>query len=91
MKTPSERLARAARAKALVEDDLFRDAFKILEAEYIKAWTNTTEVETQARENYWRAINMLGDVKNHLKTIIDDGKIAQAEINKLGGVNRLAA
>jgi len=91
MKTPQERMARATRAKALIEDDLLRESFKALEEQYFKAWVNTTEVETQARENYWRAINMLGDVAKHLSAIIADGKIAQAEINKLGGINRLAA
>lgn len=91
MKTPEQRLARAAQAEALMRNELFVDAFKVLEADYFKAWVGTTEVETQARENYWRAINMLGDVERHLKAVINDGKIAQAEINKLGGINRLAA
>lgn len=91
MKSPQERLARASRAQMLIEDDLLRECFKILEQEYFKAWVNTTEAETQARENYWRAINQLGDLRNHLNSVINDGKIAQAEINKLGGLNRYAA
>ncbi len=89
-KTPHERLARAAQAQALLGDDMLGNAFKSLEHEYLKAWGATTAPETGARENLWRAIQILGDVRRHLDSFVKDGRVAQHEIDKLSGVNRAA-
>lgn len=83
-------IVRQAQAETLLRNELLQASFKSLEADYLKAWGATTASETDARENYWRAIQILGDVHKHLNSMISDGKIAQHEINRLGGINRAA-
>ena len=72
---------RGAAADALFNSELFQEAFAKLEASYMDAWRNETNVkDVEARENYWRAIHVLGKVKNHLKQLINDGKVATRDL-----------
>jgi hypothetical protein len=34
----------------------------------------------EARENFWRAVQILGDVRRHLLKAANNGKIAQREL-----------
>lgn len=82
------KINRGKRAKALLGDDLLSEAFLKLEAEYTRAWAGSHHSETAARENYWRAVQILADVRKHLATIVSDGKLAEKELEILGGTNR---
>jgi hypothetical protein len=84
-------VTRAAQAESLLRRDILQAAFRTLEADYIKAWAATEPAETAARENLWRAVQILGDVRRHLASAVTDGKIAQTEIDRLAGVNRVRA
>ena len=75
--------SRAARAQALANDDLLKEAFTTLEAEYTEFWKATPVRDQDARERVWQAIQVIGKVKGHLQTIIDDGKIANKRIAEL--------
>lgn len=80
---------RGSRADALLKDELLSEAFKALETTYIRAWAGTYPPESDAREHYYRAIQILGEVRKHLASVAADGKVAQKEIDLLGGLNRL--
>ena len=81
--TNDEKLARAARAQALLNDDLLQESFAKLDADYIAAWRSTDARDDDARQRLWQAVNVLGKVKDHLSRVIADGKIAKAEIDAL--------
>ena len=81
--------ARGQRAQALKDDPILSEAFKTLEAAYIQKWAGTEAPEMQAREHYWRAIQILGDVRKHLASVAANGKVAQKQLDQLGGLNRL--
>jgi hypothetical protein len=76
-------LARAARAQALIEDELLGEAFAALEARYVAEWRATQFRDTDARERLWQAVNVLRKVKDHLGRILADGRLAQREIEAL--------
>jgi hypothetical protein len=76
-------ISRGARAKALLSDDLLSEAFTTLEAEYLKAWRATGVKQTEERERFWQAIQLLGLVRDQLSYVVGDGKIAQAELERL--------
>jgi hypothetical protein len=76
-------LNRAFQAKTLLENELFREAFQTLETAYATAWKESQPHEFKSRENYWCAIQILGDVQKHLQTILTDGVIARAELDEL--------
>jgi hypothetical protein len=74
---------RAARAKALLDNELLQEAFKSLEESYINVWRVTKHDDELGREKLFLAVNVIGKVKEHLLSIIANGKLAQAELNKL--------
>ena len=75
----------AARAEALMRDEVLAGIVAQLEADYVEAWRATAVRDTDARERLWQAINLLGKVKDHLGRVIQNGKIAKAQIADLEG------
>lgn len=76
-------LARAARAKALIEDELVVEAFTRLEADYVAAWKTWAAADTAGRERLWLAVNVLGKVRDHLGRVLADGKLAQRQLDEM--------
>jgi putative heme iron utilization protein len=76
-------IAKGAQAETLLRNDLLAEAFKVLETDYIKAWSATDPSQGEARENFWRAVQILGDVRRHLLKVANNGKIAQRELADL--------
>ena len=76
-------IVRAARARELLESELMKEIFTQLEANYIAAWRNSGARDTDARERLWLAVQVLGVVKDHLIIVANNGKLAQAELDRL--------
>jgi hypothetical protein len=81
-------IGKGAQAEALLRHELLTGAFAGLEADYIKAWRVTPARDTDARERLWQAVQVVGLVHNHLSRIVNDGKLAQRELNDLAGKAR---
>src|SRR5262249_35333549 len=79
-------IARGARAKELLESELMREVFRQIEEDYVAGWRNTSARDTDARERLWLAVQVLGVVKDHLVIVANDGKLAQAEVDRLTGL-----
>jgi hypothetical protein len=75
--------ARAARAEALLDDELLNESFDALEKSYIAAWRATTVDDAAGREKLFLAINIVGKVRDHLAGIVANGKLARAELKEL--------
>jgi hypothetical protein len=76
-------LGRGARAQELLRSELLQEVFAQIEADYIEGWRRTSARDTDARERLWLAVQVLGLVKDHLVIVANDGKLAQAELDKL--------
>ena len=75
---------RAAQARALLDSPLFKQAFDTLEADYIRFLLDQTRPgDTDARERMWQAVQILRKVRTHFETAVDDGKVAEAELNAM--------
>ena len=74
---------RAARAQALLRNELLTEAFASLDAEYIRAWRATHINDTNARERLHQAVQIVGKVKDHLARVIADGRLAQRQLDDL--------
>ncbi len=72
-------IAKAARAEALLRDELLTGAFAGLEADYIKAWRGPRRA-TPMRAIGWQAVQIVGLVRDHLARLVTDGKLAQREL-----------
>jgi hypothetical protein len=75
--------AKGDKAYAKLSDDLFKDALKQLEADYIEAWKNTGVNDATAREKLWLAIKTLDQFESHLVTVMNDGKLARSQIEAM--------
>ena len=76
-------LSDAAHANRLLNDEFLMGAFESLRATYLDAMLYTMPEETQKRERLWQAVHIVGKVKDHLKTLLDGGKLAQAELDNV--------
>ena len=76
-------VAKAARAQSLASDELLSEAFATLEASYSAAWRSTVVDDVAGREKLFLAINIVGKVRDHLTSVIANGKLAQAELKEL--------
>ncbi len=79
----SQAAGKAVRAQRLLEDELLTEAFKGLEDSYTAAWRATTVDQIDAREKLFLAINIVGKVRDHLTGIVNNGKLAAAELKQL--------
>ena len=75
--------AKAARAQALLEDEMLKEAFASLESAYTGAWRSTTIDDVTGREKLFLAINVVGKVRDHLGVIVSNGKLAARELRDL--------
>lgn len=80
---------RGQKAKALLENELLKEAFDVLEAEYIEAWKTNgvsmtpadakipTRLDAAGRDRLWQAYQIIGKVRGHLERVVTDGKSAE--------------
>jgi hypothetical protein len=73
-------VGRAARAQDLIDNELLKEAFTTLEATYLKAWRETKIEDVMGREKLFLAVDLVGKVRDHFSIVINDGKLAMAEI-----------
>lgn len=78
----------AKRALLLLQDETLVRAFVQLEQTYIKAWRETGVNDTNARERLWQATQIVGKVRDHLSTVVQNGKLAQHELDQLTAKKR---
>ncbi len=76
----------AAQAARLLADETLQAAFKTLEETYTQAWRATLIDDVSGREKLFLAINIVGKVRDHLQAAVNNGKLAQAELNELARV-----
>lgn len=72
--------ARAARAKALLNDELFNEAFDSLRQRYVDLWVASDARDDDARARCWLGVKNLALVKEHLHRVIADGQLALKQI-----------
>lgn len=75
-------------AQSLLDNELIKGAFESLEQEYTKAWRDTAVRDTDARERLWQAVQIVGKVQTHLKTIAMNGQLAKHELNQVAEQKR---
>ena len=71
---------RGARAEQILNDDLFVEAFDSVEAAFLKRWRNSEPNEADGREDIWRALKMLGEVRRVLEHHVKTGELATAQL-----------
>jgi len=79
----SKEISRGEKAKLLLEEPLLKEAFEILKIEYKEALLQTKHDEDAVRKVLWQAYHITDKVENHLRTVMDTGKLAAQQIQQL--------
>ena len=68
---------RESRAKSLLSDELFNEAFNMLEQDIKDTWYRTSLSDTEARESLWLSLRLLERIRLHLTSIVETGEMAK--------------
>ena len=77
-----EELRRADEAKRLLDNPLFKEAFKTIREELIKHLLNTRVAEELERDRLYITIKALDLVEQHIQSVLETGKLAENEQEK---------
>jgi hypothetical protein len=72
--------SRGARARAILEDEIVVDALDAIEGELRADWEGSRPDDTAGREESYRMLRAAKAFRERLRKVIDDGSVAQAEI-----------
>ena len=86
--TEQERVARARRTQEILEDPVMLEALQAVDATYWTEWRSSPVRDQDAREKIYQRLKALDDVLGHLKTFLEDGKLAQQQIDKAASGKR---
>jgi|TARA_X000001388_G_C2186347_1_gene105688 hypothetical protein len=75
--------SRGTRAKEVLENDLFKETLDILKKSYEEAIFQTTPTDDKGRFSIYLAYQILGKVENHLRTVMETGKLAEKQLQDL--------
>ena len=75
-------LDRAMQAKALLDNPVYTESFSLLRETLHNAWENAPVRDVEGQHELKLMLKLLGDLERNIKRIVDDGKIAQIEIER---------
>lgn len=67
---------KAARAKQILEDDVFKEALNMVLSEQVGVFTHPTSSEEEIMEAH-RMVRALTQLKGYLQSFVDDGKLLE--------------
>ena len=68
---------REERAKSLLQNELFNEAFDVLRKDLMDRWQHSGSADLQARESIWLAMRLLDKVHGHIQSIVETGHMAK--------------
>lgn len=83
---------RASRAQGLLNDELLKESFDVITRAYLDEWMKTGMRDEDIRESLWHAVRVVAKVRDHLVKVLNDGKLAKAQVDELNSrrVQRVA-
>ena len=75
-----QEVSKSNKARQLLDNPLFKEALDELKKLYAESLFNTGAKETETREKLWLAYNVVGKVEQHIKEILDTGKLAKKQL-----------
>lgn len=75
-----QEVSQSNKAKQLLDNPLFKDALDELKKLYAESLFNTGAKEQDTREKLWLAYNVVGKVEQHIREILDTGKLAKKQL-----------
>ena len=63
------------------KEPLIKESFETLKKEFQQAILNTKHNEDEARRALWQAYHLTDRVENHLRTVMETGKLAATQLS----------
>lgn len=86
--TPEERVARAQEAQRLMAHPMLVEAFANLKLNYFEAFVQCPPENVHGRDQIFHAARVLDQVQQHLRIVVTEGKVTEAQMAKVA--NRAA-
>lgn len=80
MSTLEQRLYLGDRAKEVIENEVFVDAFEQIQNEVIEQWTNSPARDAEGRERLWTYLQMLKRLQAQLQQTMESGQLARLDL-----------
>jgi hypothetical protein len=80
MSTLEQRLYLGDRAKEVIENEVFVDAFTQIQNEVIEQWTNSPARDAEGRERLWTYLQMLKRLQAQLQQTMESGQLARIDL-----------
>jgi hypothetical protein len=80
MSTLEQRLYLGDRAKEVIENEVFIDAFTQIQNEVIEQWTNSPARDAEGRERLWTYLQMLKRLQAQLQQTMESGQLARIDL-----------
>jgi len=80
MATIEQRIYEGARAKDVLDNEVFQQVFDDIEKELFQAWTESPARDAEGRERIHQYLAMLRKVKAHLTTTMETGALAKLDL-----------
>lgn len=71
----------------LLEDETVQEILSEIEQAYVKTWASTDAKDTETREKMYFGFRVVGQFREILKVICDNGKFEEAQLRKALGVD----
>lgn len=84
-----QRQDRAAKAEALLRNELFVEAFEYLDEQFVEAWRASSVGDEEAREKIFQLMQALAAVKGYFQSVVEDGKLAKAQLDEFRRYGRI--
>ena len=75
-----QRLHLGSRAREVLENEAFTEAFSQIETEITEQWKNSPKRDEEGREKLFQYLTMLNKVKATLTSTMETGRLAQLEL-----------
>jgi hypothetical protein len=73
---------RAEIARAVAENVIYMEAFETLKARYTDEWQRSPVRDTEGREKIWLMMKSLNAVADHLREVMETGKLASIQMEQ---------
>ena len=82
MSDNQETVRKGKKAESLIQDEAFSAALLQMENDAVWLWKSTKPEDTVKRESAWHMIQAIEQFRNQINKIMDNGKIAQRQIER---------
>lgn len=65
----------------ILSNPIFEESIQELKDQLLADWRNTTNHDTQGREQLWLELRLIDKVYNHLTTVLEEGTVNEYAAN----------